>query len=164
MYRRNRKKLKSFNDSIKTLENIKTLDSTTEKIQKLYDNVKYLEEQKELENLYKINKENSEKLDNLINVLNKIDIQFLKKLNQKLDSIKRIRRGWGILASILITILFLFFIFVSPYSPVYQKTKQQKLLNDILQEHHDELISQDDAKQAIEKCEEILKDWEEKHK
>ena len=141
----------------------KEVDLTIQRVAQLSDQLKQIEENKKIEELLKSINQNEylEKLNSIEQIVKELDVKVLKRLNQKIEQSLKFRKTKFICIIILILLVFFASIFVCPLSPVYQKTRQQKLLNDILEKHYTELCSQDDAIKAIEKCNKILEEWNE---
>lgn len=106
-----------------------------------------------------------QKLENIENVLNNFDTSYLNHLNKKVAALLEFQK---VSKFIIVIIVFLGIVYASiflmPCSPVYQKTRRQKLLNDILEKHFTELCTEDDATKAVEQCKKILDEWERNQK
>ncbi len=169
MFKNPLKKLKEFQ---------KELEETSKQVDNLTKKIKALEQEKKLDEIITNIQNNnySEKLDkvltytqenNYTEILNEIneaieglDIDYIKKLNQKIDTSLFFRKIRIVILSIFLITIIAIFIYWCPLSPVYQKTRNQRLLNDVLEKHFDELCAEDDAIKAIEKCNAILEKWE----
>lgn len=132
------------------------LDETTKKIVALNNQLTELEDKVEIKN----------RIENIERLLADFDTKQLKYLNGKIDSLLFTKKVSKWINRVLLLVVFIAIIFVTvfllPSSPVYQKTRQQKLLNDILEKHFTELCAEDDVIKAVEQCKKILEEWERK--
>ncbi len=160
------KKFKEMSEEQKSFQ--KEMESTSRKLRNLNDKIKVLEEEKQLEIIINNLQDNkyAEKLDSINNSLQGLDINFIKQLNKKIDKLLYAKKIGNIITISVLSIILLIsigcFVFKCKYSPVFQKTRQQTLLNDILEEHFDELCAEDDAIKAVEQCKTILEEWNKK--
>lgn len=118
--------------------------------------------------------ENSKKSEDQLSELNKnitvmhkkletIDLEHLNNLNSKISKLLKCKQTSKIIIPIIFVILFFIFLFICPLSPIYQKTRREKILNDVLDQHYKELCEDDAAIEAIEKCTKILEEWKKNH-
>ena len=129
---------------------------TTKKIEALNNQLTELEDKAEIKN----------RIENIERLLTDFDTKQLKYLNGKIDALRSTKNFFKWVNRLVILIVFLSIVFVTvfllPCSPIYQKTRQQELLNDILEKHFTELCAEDDAIKAVDQCKKILEEWERK--
>ncbi len=129
---------------------------TTKKIEALNKQLTKLEDKDEIKN----------RIENIERLLTDFDTKQLKYLNGKIDALRSTKNFFKWVNRLVILIVFLSIVFVTvfllPCSPIYQKTRQQELLNDILEKHFTELCAEDDAIKAVDQCKKILEEWERK--
>ncbi len=129
---------------------------TTKKIEALNKQLTKLEDKAEIKN----------RIENIERLLTDFDTKQLKYLNGKIDALRSTKNFFKWVNRLVILIVFLSIVFVTvfllPCSPIYQKTRQQELLNDILEKHFTELCAEDDAIKAVDQCKKILEEWERK--
>lgn len=129
---------------------------TTKKIEALNKQLTKLEDKAEIKN----------RIENIERLLTDFDTKQLKYLNGKIDALRSTKNFFKWVNRLVILIVFLSIVFVTvfllPCSPIYQKTRQQELLNDILEKHFTELYAEDDAIKAVDQCKKILEEWERK--
>ena len=153
---------KMFNNSIKKQHELQQeIEKTSEKVTELSNKLKSFDDEKKLEKILSLIEKNeySTKLENIQSSLNGIDLDYLRNLNTKIDKLLK-RKKWETYLIIIILALFILgFIWFCPFSSIYQETRQKRLLNDILEQHHEQLVEDDDAVKALEECKKILEEW-----
>ena len=139
----------------------KEIENTEIKITELTNKLKSFDDEKKLEKILLLLEKNeySQKLENIESALNGIDLDYLRNLNSKIDKLlkKQKRRLYFIICFIILGIFV--FIWLCPLSSVFQETRQKKLLNDILEQHYEQLVEDDDAVKVLEECKKLLEEW-----
>ncbi|MDY6396238.1 MAG: hypothetical protein SPL22_00775 [Treponema sp.] len=139
----------------------KEIENTEIKITELTNKLKSFDDEKKLEKILLLLEKNeySQKLENIESALNGIDLDYLRNLNSKIDKLlkKQKRSVYFIICFVILGIFA--FIWLCPLSSVFQETRQKKLLNDILEQHYDQLVEDDDAVKVLEECKKLLEEW-----
>lgn len=124
------------------LQNV--INTTEKKVTNLSNSLQRLEDENRLENIEKS--------------INDIDLDYLKKLNSNIEKLIKHKKITTSLLAIIIVLIIIGFIYLFPLSPIYQKTRQQIIVNDILEERYYQLKADDEAIKALEKCTNILQE------